>query len=173
MIEYRGEQIHVSGIDDPDPPTLTRGGAAGETTYGYKVVALRGGAHSAVSTEATLANGPAALTTLHYIDVKPPYVSGAVAYDIYRTTGGAAQGYIGSVQARVQGSTQLAFLRDAGRTAHEATPPTSNTSGQLTVDGALTATGLVILSALPSEDPGVAGALYVDESQVVKVSLGD
>lgn len=166
MPAYIGEQLSLVPLDTPDPPTLTIIGGLGETTYGYKCVAKRGDVVTDASSEVTTDDGPATLTGAHHIRITPPYVAGATSYDIYRTTGGATQGKIGSITARNQGSNQRNYLTDTGRTGDGLDEPTQN------LTGGLVAGGLVMMAGLPTSDPLVLGQLWVDGT-TLKVSEGD
>src|SRR5262252_7947917 len=137
MITFPGDQIAIVPLANPAAPTLARGGIAGTTHYGYKVVAVRSTGHTAASAEATYTTGFATLDSAHWIDIVPPVVPGATAWDIYRTTGGSSQGKIGTIQNRVVAGVQQARLRDLGLVATPGEPPTDNTTGLLTIDGGL------------------------------------
>lgn len=165
MPSYHGDTLSLESIDTPSAPTLTVRGTAGESSYGYKVVALKGDGHTAASSEATTSSGASSLTGNNRIDVKPPYVAGASKFDVYRTSGGATQGKIGSVTPRNVGTNQMAILRDTGQTAAEGAAPTTNTTGSLVLGAILMA------SNLPIEDPLVEGQVWND-SGVLTVSTG-
>jgi hypothetical protein len=166
MPTYRGEQLTLTPLATPDPPTLTVNGTTGATTYGYKCVAKRGSVITDASSEATATDGPATLTATNHIRVTPPYVAGATGYDIYRTTGGGTQGKIGSITAHNQSGVQRNYLADTGRTGDSADEPTQNLTGELV------AGGRVMMANLPTADPLVLGQLYND-SGTLKVSAGD
>jgi len=131
MITFPGDQVAITPLADPAAPTLARGGIAGTTHYGYKVVAVRSTGHTAASAEATYTTGFAALDSAHWIDIVPPVVPGATAWDIYRTTGGSSQGKLGTIQNQVFAGVQHARFRDLGHAATEETAPTENTTGTL------------------------------------------
>jgi hypothetical protein len=136
MITYLGDQISLLPLANPAAPTLTRFGVSGETTYTYKVVALKSTGHTAASPAQTVANGPATLSSAHYYDIKPPFVLGALGFDIYRIAGGTSQGKIGRVTPRNVNGVQTAFWRDIGRPAIPGEPPTDNTTGTFFLGGA-------------------------------------
>ena len=91
-------------LTTPVLPVLNSNGSTGATSYSYKVVATAGASHSAAtaavtisSLSATLGNGTGGTVDV-VINVAPNSpVAGATAYDVYRTSGGATQGKIGSV----------------------------------------------------------------------------
>jgi hypothetical protein len=166
MPSYHGDGLSLAPLETPAAPTLTVRGTTGETTYGYKVVAIRGDGHTAASSAATTGDGNATLSGNNRVEITPPYVQGAASYHIYRTTGGATQGKIGSLTPKVVGSTQTAVFRDTGKVAEEGEEPDTNTTGQLT------ASGIVMLTGLPTADPEVLGQLWND-SGTLKISAGD
>src|SRR4029453_19430366 len=97
MITYRGDQLFLVPLATPQPPTLPRLGTAGPATYAYKVVAVRGLGHSGASAAAPLTTGPLTLWGVRSILIIPPYVEGAVSFDVYRGTGGPSTGKFASV----------------------------------------------------------------------------
>jgi hypothetical protein len=167
MITYLGEQMTFIPLDTPEAPVLTRRGTASDNTIGYKVVAVRSTGHSEASEEATVEDGPDTLSTSAYIEVKPHYVHGATSFDIYRTTGGADQGKIGSLVARNAGTTQVGIFRDRGQVAAEGEAPDTNTTGVLYLSGLDEGTLLMV---------GAGGALEVvaagTEGQVLTMVSG-
>jgi len=96
-------------------------GTTGATSYGYKITALKGGKETEATAEVTIANGNATLSTTNYNAVSWDAVEDADGYCIYRTTGGAAQGYVGRV-----GPDTFAFS-DTGIVAGVAAPSTNTT----------------------------------------------
>lgn len=159
MITYLGEQITLAPLATPVAPGLTRRGTPGTTTYGYKVVAVRLLGHTEASQEATMDTGRDPLSIGSYIDITPPFVLGALFFDIYRTTGGPTQGKIGTMASRNVGGQQLAIFHDFGRVATPGDPPATNTTGQLIL-GALAEHGLMMTDAehvVRSLAPGAPG----------------
>lgn len=110
-------------------PTVTPQGTTGGTTYAYKLVAFnatptgRTAQHAAVGTAGTTATGNAALTAGNFNRVTWTDSAGAASFDVYRTTGGATQGKIGTVAAGVQ------VFDDTGLVADGTTAPATDTSG--------------------------------------------
>jgi hypothetical protein len=87
----------TDGLTTPAAPTLTVT-SAGTTSYGYAVAATNNSGSSAVSGSTTTSSAAATLnTTTAYIESSWSAVTGATAYNVYRTSGGAAQGLIGTV----------------------------------------------------------------------------
>jgi hypothetical protein len=107
----------------PASVTAAAHGTAGATTYTYKVVAVDVlGGTSAASSAATAADGNATLTGTNHIAVAWDAVPGATSYKVYRTAGGAAQGYVATVTGAVT-------TNDTGLVATVVTPPSVDTSG--------------------------------------------
>lgn len=121
----------------PTAVVVTPQGTTGAVTYGYRVTAL-GSGETTGATEGTTATGNATLTVGNFNRVTWTGVTGASGYAIYRTTGGATQGRIGTVAAGV-----LTF-DDTGITATTAIPG-SNTAVSFNI-------------TVPSLKPAGAGA---------------
>lgn len=96
-------------------------GTTGATAYGYKLTAVKGGMETEATAEVTIADGNATLSATNYNAITWDDVEDADGFNIYRITGGAAQGYVGHVPAGV-----LAFS-DTGLTAGKAAPTTNTT----------------------------------------------
>jgi len=105
----------------PTGLTVTPTGTTGATSYGYKITALKGGKETEATAEVTTATGNAALSSTNYNAEAWDRVEDADGYCIYRTTGGATQGYIGRV-----GPDTLAF-NDTGFVAGIAAPSVNTT----------------------------------------------
>ena len=74
---------------DTFSPSLSVQGEAGDAELEYVVVAFTDeGRSGKASKKATTSEGPAKLTDKNFVRVKWPKVSGAVAYEVYRTSGG-------------------------------------------------------------------------------------
>ena len=118
-------RLTITGIADPSAPTVVATGTTGSTAYGYKVACESAdGTTTAASTEATIADGNATLSATNYNAISWTLPSGARQCKVYRTTGGAAQGYIATVIA------PTVALNDTGLTAN-GSAPTINTTGEL------------------------------------------
>jgi hypothetical protein len=99
-------------------PTVAVVGAAGATTYSYRVVAtLTTGEVLAAGATGSTATGNATLTGVNLNRLTWPAVTGAATYDVYRTVGGATQGAIAT------GLTVLT-LDDTGLAGDGAAVPT-------------------------------------------------
>lgn len=68
-------------------PTVTVVGAAGTTTYNYKVAAILSDGSVIVSADAVTATGNATLNSTNYNAIAWAGVPGAVRYDVFRTVG--------------------------------------------------------------------------------------
>lgn len=80
-------------------PTVEAQGTTGATTYGYVVAARDGGGVIRASTEVQISDGNATLDMSNYNQIDWSEIRDAVAYDVYRVTGGGTQGLIGTVAA--------------------------------------------------------------------------
>ena len=115
-----GTGVYVSA--SAPTPTITPAGTAGSTTYGYKVAGVDlAGKTTAVGTEGTTTTGNATLSAGNNNGIVWTAMANAVKYNIYRTTGGATQGLLGT-------ATALSFT-DTGLVADGSTPPSTNTTG--------------------------------------------
>src|SRR4051812_17641004 len=86
--------LATAPLSTPSAPAVSVQGAAGGTSYGYKVVARTGGGTTPASTQGSTAIGNATLTGVNFNRLTWAAVTGAVTYDIYRTVGGVTQGLI-------------------------------------------------------------------------------
>lgn len=111
------------GIQTPVLTSVTpTGGAAG--AQGYKIVGIdREGNPTAASAAVSTSVGPTTLDVSHYNTLLWTDPTNAVSVDVYRTTGGAAQGKIGRVAAGV------GTLVDNGLVADGTTAPAANATG--------------------------------------------
>ena len=117
--------VNVAPLSTPTGLSVTPL-TSGITTQTYKLVAVDSlGNTTAASTAATTTT--AAATPDNFLSWTP--VVGAYEYQLYRTAGGSTQGLI----ATVNGST-YSYV-DNNATGNGATPPSSNTTGQLLVNG--------------------------------------
>lgn len=115
---------HITGSAALSVPTgvvVAPQGTTGAASYGYRVTAIGGGGETTGATEGTTATGNATLSGANFNRVTWTGVSGASGYNIYRTTGGATQGKIGSV------ATGVLTFDDTGLVAAGAVPG-SNTA---------------------------------------------
>jgi hypothetical protein len=117
----------VSGkLSTVGTPTITpTGGTA--STWAYKIVARASNGTAAASAAGQTTAGVATLTQAAYNTITWVAVTGAVSYDIYRTTAATSPtstGLIGNVLA----TATLSFV-DYGITADGSTAPTVNTTG--------------------------------------------
>jgi len=89
----------LGALATPALPTVTPQGTAGATAYSYVIVALAQNGVSAASAAGSTAIGNATLSGTNTNRIVWVAVSGATAYRIYRTVGGATQGLIATVGA--------------------------------------------------------------------------
>ena len=117
----------------PSAPTITPNTSGGGTSYSYKIVAkdqngttlagILSTCGSVASTAGSTSTGQSVLSGSVYNTLAWAAVTGAVSYDVYRTAGGATQGYIGN--------TSLLTFNDTGLTGNGWTAPAYNTSGSV------------------------------------------
>ena len=118
-----GGRLSYARLTTPSGPSVVPQGTVGATTYAYKVVALVGAGRTAASPAGTATTGNAALSATNYNTITWASVPYATGYVIYRTTGGATQGVIGTA-----GIATFTF-NDTGLVADSTTAPTLNTTG--------------------------------------------
>lgn len=107
------------------PVVTPTGGSA--STWAYKIVARSSNATAAASAAGQTTTGAATLTGSAYNTITWAAVSGAVSYDVYRTTSATSPtstGFIGNVLA-----TATLRLLDTGIVADGSVAPTVNTTG--------------------------------------------
>jgi hypothetical protein len=142
-------------LGTPAQPGVGITGTSGSTTWGYKVTALDGTGETLPSTEKTVTNGNANLSSSNYNTISFNLISGAVQYNVYRTTAGGTPnttGLISTITADTLATTCVATgstvtlnsitinLKDTGCTAGVA-PPATNTTGGASLTGFLTLAG--------------------------------
>lgn len=105
----------------PGSPLVSPQGTPGSTTYGYKITSTNVTGESAASQEKTIATGHATLDGTNFNRLTWTADPAATGYKIYRTTGGATTGLLGTSTA--------ATFDDTGITGDGEDAPTENTSG--------------------------------------------
>jgi len=100
----------------PALPTVTPQGVTGATAYSYKIVAIAPNGVSAASAAGSTSTGNATLSTTNFNRVVWVAITGATAYRVYRTVGGATTGLIATA-----GNTLT--LDDTGLTGDASTAP--------------------------------------------------
>lgn len=159
-VGYRHADGHIynamirstSALAVPTAVVVTPQGAAGTTTYGYRVTAIGGGGETTGATEGTTATGNATLTGANFNRVTWTGVAGENGYAIFRTTGGATQGRIGTVAADV------VTFDDTGLVAAGAVPGT-NTAVSFNIH-------------VPSLKPAGAGAMVKNAVPILTTRAG-
>ncbi len=114
--QARTQLQDLGALATPAAPTVTPQGTTGATAYSYVIVALAQNGVSAASAAGSTATGNATLTASNSNRIAWVAVSGASAYRIYRTVGGATQGLIATA-----GNTTT--LDDTGLTGDSSTAP--------------------------------------------------
>lgn len=112
----------------PDTPVITQGGTPAFGTYDYVVVSLlaAGNWHSSVSHVGETTTGAAALNATDYNIVTWAAVTGAVRYDVYRTSG---------TVTKIASATTALTVNDTGGGTAEAAPTTDTTGLAFTPNG--------------------------------------
>jgi hypothetical protein len=105
---YAAAVTGSAALGTPSGVVVTPQGTTGAATYGYRVTALGGGGETLAATEGTTATGNATLTGANFNRVTWNALTGASGYAIYRTTGGATQGKIGTSTTATFDDTGLA-----------------------------------------------------------------
>lgn len=130
IAQARGHLRELPTISTPALPVVTPTGAAGATTYTYKIVARNRDQRSIASAAGTTTTGNATLTSSNFNRITWTAVTGATFYEIYRTVGGATLGIVAIVGAVVQ-------LDDTGLTGDLSTAPTTASGGIFWTDDEL------------------------------------
>lgn len=112
----------------PTSPTVTPTGTSGSAAWYYVVTALNSEGETTASGIGMTAAGAAVLSATNYNALTWAAVTGASAYNVYRSTTGAA-GTFNLIASPVGNSYD-----DTGATATAPVPPTSNTT-QTLLDG--------------------------------------
>lgn len=104
-----GTTLQLFGTPTPIPAdlTVTPTGSAGSTTYGYRVSAVTAAGTSIVCAEVTTTTGNATLSATNYNALTWTAIAGATEYKVYRTTGGATQGLLGSASTNAYDDTGI------------------------------------------------------------------
>ncbi|MBT9176562.1 MAG: hypothetical protein DDT20_00882 [Firmicutes bacterium] len=89
----------ITGIASPAAPTVTVVGAAGATTYRYRVSARTRVGETLAGAETTITTGNATLSATNLNRITWAAVAGAIDYRVWRTFGGATTGAIATVAA--------------------------------------------------------------------------
>ena len=97
-----------TGIGYPAGLTVTAEGTTGSTAYGYRVTSINDDNETIACTEIKTTSGNATLSETNYNALSWTAVTGASSYAIYRTTGGATQGLIGTATTTTFSDTGLA-----------------------------------------------------------------
>jgi hypothetical protein len=123
-------QAIAGTVAPPAAPTVAPAGTPGTTTYGYEIVAVTADGDTPPSPEQRITNGFAVLTAPNGNVISwtaPAALAEAITgYKVLRSTGGATQGLLGTVDEDI-----LTFT-DTGGVATTYTPAVSN-PGQIAV----------------------------------------
>ncbi|MGH2518674.1 MAG: hypothetical protein ACRDF8_02630, partial [Chloroflexota bacterium] len=89
-----------SGMADPAAPAIADGGAGG-TFPGGSLYAVCVGKSASAQTRAGSEAGPVVIAANHLVQISPPVVVGASAFDVYVGTAAGAEVLVGSCAAGV------------------------------------------------------------------------
>jgi hypothetical protein len=149
-------------------------GVSGATNWCYAVVAVTVNGHSAASAPLCVANGNATLTTSNFNLILLNSYSGAISYDIYRTTASGTPnttGKIGSVGPRFVnggGTTQSGIsFNDTGTAGDATTAPTDNSTGQVLISTPALSTTNPLLVQVQTFDIIKAAAVGTNSQQLI------
>ena len=117
--------ISLNPIVAPGAPVITNQGVQGLTTWTYVVVAkdIQGNTISSTSGSTTTGNATLSGTNYNVITISSPS-SGAVSYDVYRTTAGTSPNTVGKIGNVVSGGVSGSFpiFNDTGIAASGSVP---------------------------------------------------
>jgi len=138
--------ISTSVLTTPAFNSVITTGNAGATSYSYKLAANDGaGGTTAASSVVTITTGNATLSGSNCIRFNWSAGTGAYSYGVYRTASGgtpSSTGLIGTVYpSSMAGTSNYYTFLDCGSAGNGATPPSTNTTGNVSVGGNLTVTG--------------------------------
>lgn len=119
----------ASQLTNVPAPTVAPQGTAGTTTYSYYVVAVDQVGFKTMATVTTIATGNATLDATNFNRITWATITGAVSYEVIRSTGGATQGRIATVTA------PTVTFDDTGAAATAYTFPLRNTTADVIADG--------------------------------------
>lgn len=124
-----GTNTTLSNLSVPTGLSVTPQGTTGATSYGYAVTAVNAQGETVASSTVTTATGNATLSSSNKNHLAFNASNGATSYNVYRQSGGATQGKIGSVT----GTGATAYTFDDTGLAASGTAPTAQTGTGLTI----------------------------------------
>lgn len=130
IAQARAHLKELPSLSTPALPTVTPTGVTGATAYSYKIEALNKNQTSIASAAGSTATGNAALSSTSFNRVTWVAITGATAYRVYRTVGGATTGVVAIVGSVLQ-------LDDTGLVGDLSTAPTAATGGIFWTDAEL------------------------------------
>jgi hypothetical protein len=141
QILLANQDIVMSQLGTPTV-TVTVQGTVGSTTYTYVVAALSYFG-AAPATGVSVTTGNASLNASNFNQIAWTQVAGALAYGVYRSTGGSTQGLIATVlpgAALAVNDTNLSATLNV---------PTANTTGQLNLAAPIFSNALILEGPAP------------------------
>jgi hypothetical protein len=117
----------VRPLSSPSAPTVAAQGTTGSTSWGYKIAACSNSGETMCSSETTISDGNATLSSTNFNRVSWTAVAGAVEYKVYRSTAGGTPSTTGLIK-----STVLLTFDDKG-VAASGSEPSEDNSGTLVI----------------------------------------
>ena len=128
--QVRTQLLEAISLSTPSAPTITNNGAAGATTWTYRVEALNRDQTSIASGAGSTATGNATLTSSNSNRVTWSAVTGATSYRIWRTVAGTSPTTTGAIGI----TGNVTTFDDTGLAGDAATAPTAVTGGAFWTD---------------------------------------
>lgn len=123
IAQIRAQLLELPSLVTPSAPVITNQGTTGATAYSYKIVALNKDQTSIASAAGATATGNATLTSGNFNRITITAVTNALAYQIFRTVGGATLGLIATLGAGAL------VLDDTGLVGDTSVAPVAATGG--------------------------------------------
>lgn len=169
-----GGGIFVNNAPQPTSPGVAVVGTSGSTTYSYSVTAVYfTGVESTNSLNTTVTTGNASLSSVNYnlIALGGQTDPGIQYFRVYRTAGGATQGFVGTIQNNDK-IGNFAWFLDTGLTGSGSTP-TSDSTGSITSQGTIDANGALITGPGPVAGVNIGDRATGLHSSWVWAATGD
>ena len=128
--QVRTQLLEAISLSTPSAPTITNNGAAGATTWTYRVEALNRDQTSIASGAGSTATGNATLTSSNSNRVTWSAVTGATSYRIWRTVAGTSPTTTGAIGI----TGNVTTFDDTGLAGDAATFPSAVTGGAFWTD---------------------------------------
>jgi hypothetical protein len=178
--------ISTSVLTTPTWYGITTTGTAGSTSYSYKITANDGaGGSTAASSAATIGTGNATLSGSNCVNLQRFRLTSANFDSVYRTTSSgtpSSTGLIGTISPNSLKLTNEYTFLDCGLAGNSATPPSSNTTGGMSVAGSISGESFTLggntITSWPSSAPAGTNELQASNGAgtatvaIAKVAAG-